>query len=165
MSTVTGKSAGLDSWLVLPEWAEEGTEPSLRDNSEEFPSRPVVLSSSQMVSPNISSGTPQMLLRSSTPPSGRASPAGPTASTTGHKRWANLDDFLNEAPLEEEEGSSSEESSSSEGSNEEETQHDNNLGATISRLASQAAIEGPEESEDDADNGDTDSTDGTGSSE
>lgn len=166
LSTVTGKSAGLDSWLVLPEWAEEGTESFLRDTPDEFPTRPVAsLSSQQVPSSAVIHHTPQVLLRSSTPPSGRASPAGQATGSSASKRWANLDDFLNEEEPSPSEEENSDDSSSTDESEEEEAEGSNNLRSTTVGVTPRSTTGGRVESEGETDSDDTGSTDDSGSSE
>lgn len=120
LTTVTGKSAGLDSWLVLPDWLEEGTEPTLRDSTEEYPSRTATSLTNSNSRGRISGTRSHVhvpeILRPTVPdthaPSHSQSSSGPA---TGKKQWANLDDFLNEAPGSE----NSDEEESSDGTSEE----------------------------------------------
>lgn len=109
LTTVTGKSTGLDSWLVLPDWLEEGTESTLRDSPEEYPTRPATsFSSSSHAGPAGTGSQAREILRPTVSET-RASSYAQSSGSQTKKQWANLNDFLDEAPESESSESSSDE--------------------------------------------------------
>ncbi|KAI0730068.1 adaptin N terminal region-domain-containing protein [Fomitopsis betulina] len=114
LSAVTGKES-LESHL--PDWLEEGTEPSLRDSEEDMPTAPVVtqISSQASAVPRpISSRTTPIVL----------SPSESRTSTSNRQNgakanWMDLDRFYEDANEEEDEETDSEESEDSDEDDEE----------------------------------------------
>ncbi|TDL25466.1 hypothetical protein BD410DRAFT_743013 [Rickenella mellea] len=115
LETVLGRSMGLDSARRLPDWLEEGTEPSLRDNEDDeinvSPFTPAAVRS--MTAPgHFSNMTPVVL----TPRT--ASPLGPAANQPGKGGWEDLDAFY---------GSESAESGSDEDDDDSEGEEDSEV--------------------------------------
>lgn len=114
LSAVTGKES-LESHL--PDWLEEGTEPSLCDSEEDMPTAPVVtqISSQASAVPRpISSRTTPIVL----------SPSESRTSTSNRQNgakanWMDLDRFYEDANEEEDEETDSEESEDSDEDDEE----------------------------------------------
>lgn len=107
LGAITGKDMAGD--VFLPDWLEQGVEPSLRDTEDDAPPVPLSLSSAQASVPrSIASSnraTPVVLT-----PSG-PSPAGSFSRTeTGKAAWTDLDSFYADTKEEEEEESEEESS-------------------------------------------------------
>ncbi|KZT73489.1 hypothetical protein DAEQUDRAFT_754362 [Daedalea quercina L-15889] len=115
LGAVTGRES-LESHL--PDWLEEGTEPSLRDSEEDVPAGPVVtqISSQASVAPHpISARSTPIVL---SPSDSRSNSFSRQNGAKSH--WADLDKFYEDTDeIEEEEESESEESEEESGEDEE----------------------------------------------
>lgn len=108
MEIITEKTMGLDSSRRLPEWPEEGTDSSLRDAEEEYPSIPIT---AQGVSRGTSGTTSSANLTSSVVLAPTSGSSTPNASSNSKLPWTDLDKFYEdeESSDEDEEDSDDEE--------------------------------------------------------
>ncbi len=146
LGAITGKDMAGD--VFLPDWLEQGVEPSLRDTEDDAPPVPLSLSSAQTSVPrSIASSnraTPVVLT-----PSG-PSPAGSFSRTeTGKAAWTDLDSFYADTKEEEEEESEEESSEEEEGEKDDEESHDGDHPGEAEPGESSGESESGEEEDDD----------------
>ncbi|KAL5485750.1 APL6 [Sanghuangporus weigelae] len=114
LQIITGRPTGLESSMRLPDWPEEGTDSSLRDSQEEYPSVPASSLASQRSASDAPTRTSSQI---GLMPTGRESP-NLQGGTSRLGQWKSLDEFYDESDSDEEE---EEEETSDEVEHEEET--------------------------------------------
>ncbi|KAJ3556780.1 hypothetical protein NM688_g1828 [Phlebia brevispora] len=134
LGAVIGKEMGTDNYL--PDWLEQGVDPTLRDSPDDAPPVLTSISSAASVPFTSSKGSPIVLTPTGPSPSGSY-----VRQDSGKSPWTDLDKFYADAEQEEEEEEETEEESGEESEGEGEEQ------------------EGEEEEEDDADDDDNDDDD------
>ncbi|KAL5526852.1 APL6 [Sanghuangporus sanghuang] len=112
---ITGRPTGLESSMRLPDWPEEGTDSSLRDSQEEYPSVPATSLAGQRSASDAPTRTSSQIVLT---PTGRESPSL-QGGTSRPGQWKSLDEFYDESDSDEEE---EEEETEDEVEHEEETE-------------------------------------------
>lgn len=99
MQILTGRATGLESSMRLPDWPEEGTDSSLRDSQEEYPSVPASSIAGQRSATDAPARTASPVVLT---PTGRESP-GLQGGGSRLGQWKSLDEFYDESDSDEEE--------------------------------------------------------------
>ncbi|EPQ54294.1 hypothetical protein GLOTRDRAFT_62844 [Gloeophyllum trabeum ATCC 11539] len=155
LSAITNRSSLSDT--LLPDWLEQGTEPSLRDTEDDMPQAPAV--------PHISSSAARSVAASPVvlTPTGGASPAG-SMPKTGGGRFVDLDDLEKfYAEDEEEEDDDGDENEEEEDNEEESGEEEEENGEEVGQAEEpgESAEEGAEDDEEE-EGSETESEDGAG---
>ncbi|KAL5503884.1 APL6 [Sanghuangporus vaninii] len=96
---ITGRPTGLESSMRLPDWPEEGTDSSLRDSQEEYPSVPASSLAGHRSASDAPTRTSSQIVLT---PTGRESP-NLQGGTSRLGQWKSLDEFYDESDSDEEE--------------------------------------------------------------